>query len=330
VTGIFKQKSPANILLLPVFGVLLKLPMFIHPHVPVSAPQDGLLYRSLIDFLAPFGKSSPFIYPLLAFVLLFLQAVFFTRLVINNKMMIKANYLPGMSFMLLTSLLPEWNYFSAVLLVNTLLLFVLSVLLNIYNEQKAGAAIFNIGMATGIASFFFFPSVLFFIWCLFGLMLMRPVKVNEWIICLMGLLTPYYFFGIYLFVAGKWDIQAMLPYFSVHVPVVKPDLWLAGLALLLGLPFLLGGYYVQENLRKMLIQVRKAWSLMLVLLLISLLVPFINGSNNFQNWFLCVMPFAGFHACAYLYPKQRWIPAIIFWITAAFVIVYQYFGPGWR
>ncbi len=178
MTGIFKQKNPANILLLPVFGVLLKLPMFAHPHVPVSAPQDGVLYRSLIDFLAPFGKSSPFIYPLLAFVLLFLQAVFFTRLMINNKMMLKPNYLPGMSFMLLTSLLPEWNYFSSVLLVNTLLLYVLSALLAVYSEQKAGTTIFNIGMATGIASFFF-PSVLFFVWCLFGLMLMRPIKINR-------------------------------------------------------------------------------------------------------------------------------------------------------
>jgi hypothetical protein len=99
---------------------------------------------------------------------------------------------------------------------------------------------------------------------------------------------------------------------------------------LLILPFLIGGYFVQENLRKMLIQVRKNWSLILIYLLFALFIPFLNNnSNGFENWILITVPFAAFHAFTYLYPPQRWVPVVIFWLSVIFVLAFQYNGPGW-
>src|SRR5690348_8562914 len=105
--------------------------------------------------------------------------------------------------MMITSLLPEWNYFSAPLIVNTILLFVLNGLFKIYNQQDARGAIFNIGLALGISSFLFFPAITFLIWILLALAVMRPFKLNEWVLCIVGVTTPYYFYGIYLFITDK-------------------------------------------------------------------------------------------------------------------------------
>ena len=327
--GIFKQKNPANILLLLIFGVLIKLPMFGNPHVISSQNEDDILYKAILNFLQPYSKSFPAIFPLITFTLLFLQAMILTRFINNQRMVNWPGYLPGMAYLLVTSLFSEWNILSAPLIVNTILLFVLSGLFKIYNQQNAKGAIFNIGLALGIASFIFFPSITFVIWVLLGLLVMRPFQLNEWILCIVGITTPYYFYAIYLFITAQWSWQHFLPYFSLSVPVVKQSAWLAGSVFLLVVPFLTGGYYVQDNLRRMLIQVRKGWSLLLLYLLCAILVPFVNSSGTFENWVMCAIPFASFHACTYLYSTFRIFPLVLFWITVLFVLAYQYYGPGW-
>ena len=327
--GIFKQKNPANLLLLLVFGVLIKLPMFLNPHTPVVRPADGTLFIFLLEWLEPTGKESPVIYSLLAFGLLFLQAVMLTRFINHQRMMNKTSYLPGMAYLLITSLLPEWNYFSAPLIINSILLFVLSALFRIYNQPSAKATIFNIGVALGIAGFLFISSLTFVIWVLLALAVMRPFRLNEWLLCILGITTPFYFYGIYIFINDRWSWSALVPHFSVGIPAINQSAWLAGSVFLLMIPFLSGGYYVQDNLRRMLINVRKGWSLLLLYLLASLLLPFVNNSDTFENWVMAMIPMAAFHACTYLYSTLRIYPNLVFWLSIAFVLAYQYAGPGW-
>jgi hypothetical protein len=329
VIAVFKQKTPANLLLLLLFGILIKLPMFLDPHVPVERPADGILFRKLLEVIGPTGKSSPFVYPFFAFTLLLLQAIVLTRFINTQRMMSKPNYLPGMAYLLITSLMPEWNFFSAPLLINTILLFVLSSLFKIYNQQNAKGTIFNIGVALGIAGFLFVSSLTFIIWVLLALAVMRPFRLNEWVLCILGITTPFYFYSIYIFVNGEWSWNALVPHISVGIPDIKQSAWLAGSVFLLMIPFLAGGYYVQDNLRRMLIHVRKGWSLLLLYLLASLLLPFINNSDTFENWVMAMIPMAAFHACTYLYATLRIFPLLLFWLTVAFVLVYQYSGPGW-
>ena len=235
-----------------------------------------------------------------------------------------------MAYMLITSFFPEWNYFSAPLLLNTLLIFVLGWLFKIYNHPRAKGIIFNIGLAIGISSFLFFPSVSFVIWVFFALMIMRPFRMNEWLLCLLGITTPYYFYAVYLFLNKQWAPEKILPYLTVNMPSLQQSIWLAASALLLMVPFLTGGYFVQENLRRMLIQVRKAWSLVLLYLLVAIFIPFVNTSNTFENWIMAAVPFAAFHSCSYFYPPRKLFPLILFWISVAFVLVYEYYGPGWN
>lgn len=327
--GIFKQKNPANLFVLLAFGVLIKLPMFLNPHVPVAKPDDGSLWIGLLTFLEPAGRKTPLIYPLLAFLLLFLQAIILTRFVNNQRMVARPNFLPGMAYLLITSLLPEWNYFSAPLLINSILLFVLSALFRIYNQQNAKATIFNIGVALGIAGFLFVSSLTFIVWVLLALAVMRPFRLNEWLLCILGITTPFYFYGLYIFITDKWSWDALVPHITIGIPAIKQSAWLAGSVFLLMVPFLTGGYYVQDNLRRMLIHVRKGWSLLLLYLLASLLLPFVNNSDTFENWVMAMIPMAAFHACTYYYSTVRILPSLLFWLTVAFVLAYQYQGPGW-
>lgn len=330
MTGIFKQKNPANIFLLLVFGVLIKLPVFLHPHVPVEKETDGVLFNALLDWLRPYGNRQPVIYPLLAFTFLYLQAIMLTSFINTQRMMSRPNYFPGMAYMLITSLFPEWNLFTAPLLVNFILVLVLSRLFRIYNQPRALGQVFNIGLYLGISTFIFFPSLTFLLWVLLAMAVMRPFRVNEWIVCLIGVTTPYYFYAIGLFVTDSWSWSRLWPHFSIHMPAVEQSVWLAGSVFLLAVPFLAGGYYVQESLRRMLIQVRKGWSLVLLYLLCALFIPFVNNAGTFENWVMAAIPLAAFHACTYLYASFRILPLLLFWLTVAFILGYQYyFANGW-
>ena len=328
--GLFKQKTPANILFVFVLGILIKLPLFKHATIPGPDESAAILYKAIIAFLNSFSSNTAMIYAVLTYLLLFTQSMQLNKLINDHRMMQRNTFLPAISYLLITSLMPEWNVFSPTLLVNSIVLLVLNGLFKLYNQSNVKGTIFNIGLAIGLCSFIFFPTVILVFWLILALMIMRTVRFNEWLICLLGVTAPFYFYSAYLIFTDSWNWNNIFTSFQVSIPIPGKSLWLAMSSFLLVIPFFIGGYLVQDNLRKMLIQVRKNWSLVLIFLLFALFVPFLNDqTRSFENWILAVIPFAAFHACAYLYSPQRWLPAVIFWVSLLFILAYQYYGPGW-
>ena len=312
-------------------GILIKLPIFTNSAPPPEAGEnEAFLYREAVLFLKSVGNNDGLLFGVITYFLLFTQALQLNSLINKNRMMQRLNFLPATAYLVITSLMPEWNKFSAPLVVNTLVLLIFSGLFKISNQYSIKGTVYNIGVAVGISSFIFFPSIILFFWLIFALMVMRSVRLNEWLICLLGVTTPYYFYAAYLFFSDNWSWRHLVQPVDIALPAPGQSLWLAIASILLIVPFLIGGYFVQENLRKMLIQVRKNWSLMLIYLLFALFIPFLNNkAAGFENWVLIIVPFAAFHACTYLYPPQRWIPVVIFWVSIIFILIYQYAGPGW-
>ena len=79
--GTFKANNPYNNFLLLLYGLVLKLPMFLHPHIPQPQQLDGFLYKAFLLWIKPFGANIPIIYSILTFGLLYIQAVNINKLV---------------------------------------------------------------------------------------------------------------------------------------------------------------------------------------------------------------------------------------------------------
>ena len=294
-----------------------------HPRI-ITLPSDGKLYTLLVQTLK--GSGGLIAAGFLAFLLLYTQALIVNYIVNEYRMTTRQTFLPAMSFMLITSLVPEWSYLSAPLVSGTIILWCFSKVFRLYNLDQANSRIYNIGLLVGLASFFFFPSVLFAICILIGFMILRPFRLNEFILFLVGITTPYYFYAVYLYLAEYDNWRAAIPQFFLHTPGARPSYWLLGSIILLCIPFLMGGYYIQTNLRKMLIQARKNWSVFLLYLLLAVLIPFVNNTEVYTNWVLAAAPAAAFHACAYLYPPRKWVANLVFIIVLTFILLQQY-GP---
>ena len=68
------------------------------------------------------------------------------------------------------------------------------------------------------------------------------------------------------------------------LPIIPTSIWITVSMALLVAVFIMGGFYVQANLSKMLIQVRKSWSLLLLYLIVVTGMIFIDGDDEYRNW----------------------------------------------
>jgi len=198
-------------------------------------------------------------------------------------------------------------------------------MLDLYNSPRPGAAIFNIGVWTGIVSLLYIPAVAFLLLVLFGLLTMRPFRIREWLVGLLGFTFPYYFLFLYLYLSGNWSWADIVPKIVFTVPAFPESVWISlGMAWLV-IPFIIGGFYIQKNLSKFLIQIRKSWSLLLLYLLVAVVIILINRVNSYENWIIMAIPFAAFHAAAYYYPVKTIGPNILHWLIVFYILFMNYF-----
>ena len=154
---------------------------------------------------------------------------------------------------------------------------------------------------------------------------MRPFRIQEWFVGFIGFTSPYYFLILILYFVHQLHWKNLVPHIRFTFPAIPGSVWIIASISLLVIPFIIGGIYVQNNLNKMLIHVRKSWSLLLVFLIAAVLVIIINKAGSYENWIVTAMPFAVFHSAAYYYPVNRFLINTLHWICFSVAIVINYF-----
>ncbi len=322
--GIFKQKATTNALLLFIYALVLKFPLFLHPFPPVLHTEDNYLYRFVLTALHSLFGEAALPYALLSFTILFSQATLLNSICNYHKMLPRSNYLPGMCYILVTSLLPDWGHFSAPLLINSLLIWCWYRMVALYNSNRPVSAIFNIGLFLGIATLLYIPAIAFLLLLFFALLIMRPFRVQEWFIGFIGFTSPYYFLILILYFVHQLHFSNLIPQIHFTFPAIPNSVWIIAAISMLVIPFIIGGIYVQNNLNKMLIHVRKSWSLLLAFLIVSVLVIIINKAGSYENWIVTAMPFAVFHSAAYYYPGNKFLVQVMHWVCFSVAVVVNY------
>jgi hypothetical protein len=324
VTGIFRANNPLNTFLLFVYGLLLKSAWFINPQIPVVHKSDGFLFNDILIFIKPTFDAWPISYSILSYLMIYTQAISFNHYINSRKLMQKNNYLPAMSYLLVTSLFIDWNILSAPLVINTLLIWVWARLTNLYKSQHVKSTLFNVGLVIGVCSFFYFPSLAFIIMVIFALLFTRAPRVAEWLMPIIGVLTTFYFLFAYLFLTNKL-YRFSLPGFTVAYPPFTEKNIVYAIMGIVVLLTIVGMYYVNATVTKQVVQVRKSWTLLILYFIVAILIPFINTTPNFEYWVIAAIPVSAFVASAFFYPRIRWVPMVLHWVLVAFVIYMQYF-----
>jgi hypothetical protein len=321
----FKANNPFNTFLIFIYALAIKFIWLIHPHGPEVKWIDGWLSPFLVPKIIDLLNSHPVFYSLIVYLLLITQALSINKIVNDQRMLQRANYLPAMAYLLITSFFAEWNQLSVILIVNTIIIMAWSKMNRLYNTQQSRTILFNIGMLTGIVSLLYFPGIFFGILLFFALSINRPFRSREWLVAIIGILTPYYLLLSILYLSDRMNIF-WLPYLWPKEPILSLHNWALTVIIILLTAFAIGFYYVQTNLRRQVVQVRKSWYVMIIYLILSVLTPLFYSRGIWQYYLLTTIPISVYISSALFYPRKRWFPIVLHWLLVAFVIGFSYFN----
>lgn len=309
---LFRERSPASLIWILLIAFGLHAHAFVEQPVALSTAKDGLISYFFRQFFSGLQGLPVF---LLYMLLLISQALRFNYVMNDLRMFQHSNFLTAMAYIMLASLLPQWHTLSPALVANIFIIWIYSLILKLYNNKNPRSLLYNIGLITGLAIVCYHPLVLMGVVVLFAVIVIRPFNLTEIFVLLMGFLTPVYFLGAYLYLTDEWDaLVRYLPSWEFKWPRLQKDLRLVLAFIVLALCLVTGLIVWERNNRRMLIQSRKNWGVLLLLFVLFLPVPLVHYENSVNAMMLWIAPLAAFVANAFLYPRKTLFPLILFWL----------------
>lgn len=287
---------------------------------PLSSGLFGLLLRMPVSFL-PLSM-------VLSALLCFIQALLINQIVNSNKILSRKNYLPGFIFIIFASFLPSYLLLSPASVSFTFLILAVGKIFSVIRREKVNSDIFDIGFLVAIAALFYFPAVLFLVFAYIGLATVRAFSYREWMIILLGFLSP--FFVLFTFYFWHDDAASM---FS-NIANLHSQKWMAGfmfsqiewiLLAVIGFITLFSLLILPAALYTSVIQTRK-FSLLLVVFIFFTLVSFVllqQADSAHLLWLS--LPLAIILPMHLMQVKRDWIYEVIHLILILLVLAGQYF-----
>ncbi|MCW3079648.1 hypothetical protein [Segetibacter sp.] len=319
MVALFKDRSPATVIWLVILSFI------VHSHFIVDFPivpggrSDGLLSVFLNRYVT---LLSPGIVIFIYHAIVIVQALRINYLFNDHRMYSKNNFLAAMVYILLTGIFKEWSNLTPALIENILVIWLFAKTVRLYNNPNPKTLLFNIGLLIGVSIILYHPSALLILVAFFALAIVRPFIITEWVVLLMGVIFPYYFLASYLYLTDRLgSILLYIPKWGLNIPrtVVSPAFFVTiGLILI---TLILGMVYSQQESRRLLIQVRKNWVVLTVMLLVMLPIPFINKGVGIDSLLLWIVPASPYIAKAFLGPKKNTLPNLMFWSLLVLAIV---------
>ena len=318
---LFRDRSDINLLFLVLLSVALHFHIWMHPPMVVANEADGLLAFILVHYIKP-------LHPILLMILfqgiILSQAIRLNVLMSKLKMFQHVSYLPGFTYIILTALFPFWDVISLGLVANSLVIWILVKLLRLYDQNQPKSLEFNIGLILGCSILLYEPIAILIPVVLFALTIIRPFKLTEWLVLLMGVTLPFYFIFTFVILTGSFsNFTRFIPRLDWKNPFVQPDLSVILALLIISIQLFVGLYYWNEQKTRFIIQVRKYWGVLLLVLILTLFQPIIFSAQALYASAIVLTPLACFISFGYSVPKSLLIPNVLFWSSIA-VIVYNH------
>ncbi len=311
MVALFKDRSPATVIWLFILSFIVHSQFIIDFPGILSTEHDGLLSIFLNRYVALY---SPVVIIFIYHAVVITQALRLNYLFNDNRMYSKVSFLAAMVYILLTGIFKEWSNLTPALIENFLVIWLFTKTVRLYNNPNPKTLLFNIGLIIGVSILLYHPSALLILLTFFALMVVRPFVITEWLVLLMGVVFPFYFLAAYLYLTDRLKtIRQYLPNWGLNIPhtVISPAFFVTvGLIVLV---LIIGLIYSQQESRRLLIQVRKNWVVLLVMLFVMLPIPFINKDAEIDSLLLWIVPASPFIAKGFLVPKKNTLPNLMFW-----------------
>ena len=316
----FKDNLPFPLYaVLPALTFLLWIPGFL-AFKQVEPAYQMPLYNTLSSILFYFPNLAWF----LSVGLIYFEAILLNAYVNKFEILTIRSNLPALFFVIITSAFSSFQLFHPVIISNLLLIIAFGRICSIYRQDYVFAYTFDVGALIALASLFYFPAIIFFPVAWFSLAVIRPFIWREYVISLLGMLTPYGLLITYYLFTDKLTYLFKEVYYIPYLDLLKFDLGnekylylVFGVLSIIGVPRLISisGLSVvrTQNLLKVI-----GFAFFIGI------CAFVLFRNTFSYTFmLLAFPLAVLLANYFITVIKQWIAEVVF-IILILIAVFQY------
>jgi hypothetical protein len=269
---VFRRNNISAFIALLFVAFVCKLRFLLHPELIVI---DNTAFEALffnMNRLKTLFTNHPTLYIFLSVIAQFIFAVYLNTVVIGQKLYAHKNYFTALAFILITSFLPQLNYFSGAFVANIFLLMGFSTVLQLSHASKPRQSCFNMGLWLALATFFHFPLIIMLVVFILFIWLLRPFMLQELVACLLGFITPFYFALALLYLTG--NLKTALSRLNLHLQIPSKlvnELPVLIFGIVSGILLAYSVYLTGLHAGKNAMIVKKKWRLMHAFLLFAII-----------------------------------------------------------
>ncbi len=318
--SIFKENLFFNSLLLLPYAIIIRLYSLIHPLKLTPVEEGGTLYKLLLKIL----PENPLIYSIFSIIIVFIEAILINRLVIKNRFTRDMSLLPGMFFILLSSLSPEMLKFSPFITGLFFIILSFNELFKTYKKYYSERMLYNVGLYMSIAVLFYFNFVILFIILILGFLSIRTLKIRELFQLLSGVLTVIYFYAFTMFFYDKNIILPKIKIYTISRYFTHDIASIIIYSIFIFL-FFYSTFTYRKFIIKKSIQSQKKINILFWLLLFTIIISIFFKPGFLLNYMVVIaFPLSVFVSMIYQRIKNNLIAEIVNFVIIFTILVYHF------
>ncbi|HMI01116.1 MAG TPA: DUF6427 family protein [Pedobacter sp.] len=299
--------------------------MAIFADLPVLLQFEFLEPYTKFFVKIPIGETlSPSGNVIVAGFMIYIQAILFNRVVNNHALLSKPSFLPALLYVTSASLFMPFLILSPPLICNFLLIWIMDKFLKVGKSPNAIMIMFDIGMIIAIGTLIYFPFIVMLVMLWLTLLLYRSFDWREWISGLVGILTIFFFIGVYYY----WN-DSLSMFYKIWLPLgnkfpsvfkINYNDYLVLVPVLIMM--VLAALQLRENFFRSFISTRKAFQMLFFMFVVALISFYTKPDFRLYHFLLCVPPGSVLLAYYFSNASKRWFYESLFLIL---VFAIQYF-----
>jgi hypothetical protein len=322
---LFRGSGFAEVFFISLTALLIWAYAFYDPHLSASFCYDTdpmplyAMLREIIGENALYGV-------IFSFVLVMLMSFLINNFNTSQFFINERTFLPGAIYILITGIFPDHQVLNPVLPASVFLMIAIRRIMDAYRKPGTAYNFFDASLLIGTGFLFYANMVWFALLVIIGIAILRTANVKEFIISVIGLITPPFItVGIY-YAAGK-NISSLPQVlnnnlFSVTGEYNFSTLVIIGL-IMLGLISLVSLIYLLSVMNVKKIKSRKIFTELNWVLIITLVVYFTVPSASVELIWLAGIPVSYILAHYFIFSKKKLLPEIFFAVLFILVVFFQ-------
>ncbi|HBX51619.1 MAG: hypothetical protein A2275_09995 [Bacteroidetes bacterium RIFOXYA12_FULL_35_11] len=323
---IFNNNNPVVFILMPVLLILVWAKTLYTGSFTVfhseSIPMPFYEWTNMLTFNNTLASLFA------GLLLVALQTALVIRLNIKYIIIENRSYLPAFLFILLMGSYVHLQRLHPALCANIFMIWALDKVLASYKTHKALSGIFDASLLISCASLFYLNAAFLIVFIWIGFLIVKSLKPYEFILSLLGFITPYFFVASYYYLTDKitFFTDTLIVNFQIKNTILVWNNYHLILFSFIGLMFLAAVlYYVQGvNMKK--IAIRRFYLIFILFVPATAAIFVLQASSSVEIFTFLAMPVAYLLSYLLISIRKFWVKEIWLDVFLILLVLQQILG----